>query len=88
MHREVTELVDDYIDHFNTRKPLVQMADLTFGGGNHSIPLLLRHPNLRILGLDLDTKLLEHCALEYHQLLEKKRLALKNINFAAITTVN
>jgi len=35
------------------------MVDGTFGGGNHSIPLLLEHRNLKVLGCDLDYKVLE-----------------------------
>ena len=35
-------------------KPSLQMFDGTFGGGNHTVPLLREHKALRALGTDLD----------------------------------
>lgn len=35
------------------------MLDGTFGGGNHSVPLLDKYHNLRVLGTDLDSKTLD-----------------------------
>lgn len=58
MYREVQSLVKDYIEHFLDQKKTFQMADCTFGGGNHSIPLLMQHENLKIIGTDLDQKVL------------------------------
>jgi 16S rRNA C1402 N4-methylase RsmH len=37
------------------------MVDGTFGCGGHSIPLLLEHKNLKVLGTDLDYKVLKVC---------------------------
>lgn len=41
------------------------MADCTFGGGNHSIPLLDIHDNLRVVGVDLDPKAVENTTEKY-----------------------
>jgi len=45
------------------------MADCTFGGGNHSVPLLLKHNRLKVLGIDLDSKTLDLCREEYATLI-------------------
>jgi 16S rRNA C1402 N4-methylase RsmH len=60
MHREVSSLLGDFLAHVGKERTC-QMVDGTFGGGNHSVPLLLKHPNLRVLGTDLDSKVMEHC---------------------------
>lgn len=85
MHREVHAFVQDYLDHRESRselsKPTYQMLDCTFGGGNHSVPLLSKHKNLRVLGLDLDMKVMSECRTAYQQLIKEKRLALEHTNF-------
>ena len=64
------------------------MFDGTFGGGGHSAALLRRHPNLKVLGTDLDESLLEHCRLEYADLVKARRLALKHCNFVNIPAID
>lgn len=65
------------------------MVDCTFGGGGHSVKLLNEHPkNLRILGTDLDSSMIEHCSLEYTDLIKKKKLALKHLNYANLSLIN
>ncbi len=61
MYREVHSLVDDYIQYYGRVKGNFQMLDATFGGGNHSIPLLDKYKELKVLGTDLDNKVLEEC---------------------------
>ena len=57
------------------------MADCTFGGGNHSVPLLEKHSDLRVLGIDLDQKVLSECKTQYLDLIKDRRLALEHSNF-------
>ena len=64
------------------------MFDGTFGGGGHSIPLLNAHSNLKILGTDLDEKLLEQCQLEYADLIKQRRLALQHSNYVGIPAID
>lgn len=52
-------MVDDYIVHHEKDKHSFQMLDCTFGGGNHSVPLLEKHNLLRVLGVDLDSKVMD-----------------------------
>ena len=42
MYREVQSFVSDYLQHRATKDDhhTYQMVDCTFGGGNHSVPLL------------------------------------------------
>ena len=54
LHREVSQLVSEYIDLVSDEIKSPQMFDGTFGGGGHSIQLLNEHKNLKILGTDLD----------------------------------
>ena len=64
------------------------MFDGTFGGGGHSIPLLQQHPNLKVLGTDLDERLLDQCRIEYETLIKKRRLALCHTNFVNIPALD
>ena len=64
------------------------MFDGTFGGGGHSVRLLEEHPNLKVLGTDLDYNLIEQCRLEYAKLIQKRRLALEHINFVNIPAID
>ena len=65
-------------------KPSIQMFDGTFGGGNHSIPILEQNRSLRILGTDLDKSTLTQCELEYQKYIKRKSLALVPTNFVNI----
>jgi 16S rRNA C1402 N4-methylase RsmH len=58
MHREVSQLVSEYLAMTEDTKPAPQMFDGTFGGGGHSIKLLNEHKNLKILGTDMDIHVL------------------------------
>ena len=64
------------------------MADCTFGGGNHSVPLLRKHKDLRVLGLDLDQKVLSECKKQYQDLIKEKRLALEHSNFVNLQAID
>jgi len=57
------------------------MLDCTFGGGNHSVGLLKKYKNLRILGVDMDSKVLNLCKEKYADLIKDKRLALEHSNY-------
>ncbi|TNV80245.1 hypothetical protein FGO68_gene9924 [Halteria grandinella] len=58
LYREVHQFTSDYLSQKDTSKSVYQFLDCTFGGGNHSVPLLEKHQNLRVLGLDLDSKVM------------------------------
>jgi 16S rRNA (cytosine1402-N4)-methyltransferase len=85
MYREIFSFTEDFVAHLDrnqeTQKITYQMLDCTFGGGGHSIGLLKRLPNLRILGLDLDTKVLNQCREHYSPYIQSKRLALEHSNY-------
>jgi 16S rRNA C1402 N4-methylase RsmH len=59
LYREITQLVREFVIEVEDRKPSLQMFDGTFGGGNHTVPLLREHRNLKALGTDLDEAVLE-----------------------------
>lgn len=85
MYREIESFVSDFIS-FRTStsdsSPNFQMLDCTFGGGNHSSRLLTQHPSsLRVLGLDLDERVLSACRDRYKELIAAKRLALVHSNY-------
>ena len=88
LHREVSQLVAEYLELVEDSKPQVQMFDGTFGGGGHSAKLLEQHPNLKILGTDLDYSLLEQCRHEYAHFIKKRRLALEHTNFVNIPAID
>ena len=52
------------------------MLDGTFGGGNHTIPLMQTHSNLNAVGFDLDGQTLDKCKEEYAKYINENRLAL------------
>ena len=64
------------------------MFDGTFGGGNHTVPLLLEHRSLRALGTDLDEAVMDQCRLEYSDLVKAKRLALVHSNYVNIPAID
>ena len=88
LHREVSQLVSDYILHVEDQKRSVQMFDGTFGGGGHSVSLLNKHRNLKVLGTDLDYHVLEQCRNEYEPLVKQRRLALEHSNFVNIPAID
>ena len=59
MYREVAQLVREFAIEVENTKQSLQMFDGTFGGGNHSVPLLHEHRRLRVLGTDLDEGVME-----------------------------
>lgn len=64
------------------------MVDCTFGGGNHSIPLLEKHPDLRILGLDWDESMITNAQKNFQSLITQKRLALEHSNYASLNSLD
>jgi 16S rRNA (cytosine1402-N4)-methyltransferase len=64
------------------------MFDGTFGGGGHSIKLLQQHPNMKVLGTDLDYNVLSQCKLEYADLIQQRRLALCHSNYVNIPSID
>lgn len=74
--------------HYLDKKKQFQMVDCTFGGGNHSVPLLLEYPNLRVLGVDMDYKVLKECEDAYNDLIERKRLGLVHSNYVHIPSID
>ena len=57
------------------------MLDCTFGGGGHSIKLIEENKELRVLGVDLDSRVLDQCKEKYTDLIQSKRLALEHSNY-------
>jgi hypothetical protein len=45
------------------------------------VPLLRKHSDLRVLGVDLDQKVLSECKTQYRDLIKDRRLALEHSNF-------
>jgi 16S rRNA (cytosine1402-N4)-methyltransferase len=64
------------------------MFDGTFGGGNHTVPLLQEHKQLRALGTDLDEAVMDQCKLEYADMIKSKRLALVHSNYVNIPAID
>ena len=79
LHREVQTIVREFIGN---KDGSAQMLDGTFGGGGHSGPLLREHRGLKVLGLDLDQKVLVAGREHYAEYIKEKRLALVHSNFA------
>jgi 16S rRNA C1402 N4-methylase RsmH len=70
MHREISSFVSDYLAHHHSQTASAfQMLDCTFGGGGHSIKLLQENKELRVLGVDLDSRILEQCRERYAELI-------------------
>lgn len=88
LHREVAQLVREFVLEVEDTKPSLQLFDGTFGGGNHTVPLLLEHKSIRALGTDLDETVLEQCKLEYADLIKSKRLALVHSNFVNMPSID
>lgn len=88
LHREVSQLVAEYLELVEDTKPQPQMFDGTFGGGGHSVRLLQEHQNLKVLGTDLDYDLVEQCRHEYAKPIQQRRLALVHSNFVNIPAVD
>jgi 16S rRNA (cytosine1402-N4)-methyltransferase len=92
MYREVQSCVEDYLisrDNSKDRSKITyQMLDCTFGGGNHSVPLLKKHKSLRVLGTDLDSRVLEACKNSYADFIKAKRLALEHSNFVHVSAID
>ena len=59
MYREVQQLVREFVLEVEDAKSSLQMFDGTFGGGNHTVPLLEEHKSLKALGTDLDVQILD-----------------------------
>lgn len=74
-------MIDKYMEDQLEIKPQILMLDGTFGGGNHSVPLLDKYPALRVLGTDLDPKTLDQCKEHYKEKIRLKQLALLHENF-------
>lgn len=64
------------------------MLDCTFGGGNHSVPLLQKYDTLKVVGVDLDNKTLSQCKEKYENFISEKRLALEHSNFVNVTAID
>ena len=83
LYQEVRSAVEQYIRFYEEYDHNFQMLDCTFGGGNHSALLLrLWQTRLRVLGLDLDSKVLDQCREVYNnEFIKTKRLALEHTNY-------
>jgi 16S rRNA C1402 N4-methylase RsmH len=84
MYREIFSFVEQFIldrSQKDISPATFQMLDGTFGGGNHSVGLLKKHKNLRILGVDMDSKVLNQCKDKYSDIIKEKRLALEHSNY-------
>lgn len=90
MYREIQSFVSDFIMHREKDRgsKSFQMVDCTFGGGNHSVPLLKQNPNLKVLGVDLDNKVLDKCREQYSDLIKERRLALEHTNYVNVPNLD
>lgn len=66
------------------------MVDLTFGLGGHSIHLLRRHPGLKVVGLELDKRVLDHFEQHVRPTLDPlvaERISLYNLNYLQLDSL-
>ena len=56
------------------------VLDATFGGGGHSIEILKRYPNAKIIALDQDKSVLRN--------LKDPRISFYNLNFRDLDSIN
>jgi len=84
MYKEVIELLSRNVVKNNYKKTFY-MADLTLGCGNHSKLILEKFPNVKVIGVDVDSKMIDYCNNKLSFFINQNRLSLINDNF---TTVN
>ena len=86
MHREIIEIIKKNLLKAKTNKHLY-IADLTLGCGNHSKLILDNFENSRVIGLDVDSKMIEYCNEKLSPYIKSNRLSLINDNFVAINEI-
>jgi hypothetical protein len=52
------------------------------------VPLLKQNPNLKVLGVDLDNKVLDKCREQYSDLIKERRLALEHTNYVNVPNLD
>lgn len=83
----VPVLVDEVLQYLDP-KPNENFIDTTIDGGGHTIALLEKNkPEGKVLGIDLDEKLLENLKLKIQNLNLGNRLILVNDNFANLKKI-
>ncbi|HAS80619.1 MAG: Ribosomal RNA small subunit methyltransferase H [Candidatus Nomurabacteria bacterium GW2011_GWE1_32_28] len=84
-----TVLLNETIDGLNLssldKKDNVLILDATFGGGGHSIEILKRYPNVKIIALDQDKGAWEKAKDKFKGL--EKRISFINKNFRDIDQI-
>src|SRR3989338_3529222 len=79
IHRTV--LLQETIDGLNLKNNSV-VVDATFGGGGHSLEVLLRHPNTKVIAIDQDNTDWERVKEKFKGL--ENRISFTNKNFRDI----
>lgn len=79
-------MLAEIMDVFNALNGGV-FLDATLGGAGHSCPLLVAHPDLRLLGIDQDTQALAASEFVLTQAGVSGRATLRHARFDAVTTI-
>src|SRR3990170_6059490 len=76
-----TVLLQETIDGLNLKNNSV-VVDATFGGGGHSLEILLRNPNTKVIAIDQDSTVWERVKEKFKGL--ENRISFTNKNFRDI----
>ena len=80
-----TVLLNETIEGLNLQKKLSERSlvlDCTFGGGGHSLEILLRYPNVKVIAMDQDKSAFEKAKGKFKGL--ENRITFVNKNFKDI----
>ncbi len=85
VHRTV--LLNETIDGLNLNaKSEALILDATFGGGGHSLEVLKRFPNVKVVAIDQDKGVWDKAKGKFKSM--EKSISFVNINFREIDTLN
>jgi 16S rRNA (cytosine1402-N4)-methyltransferase len=86
MHKEIIDIIKSKIISYKNDK-LFYLADLTLGCGNHTKLILDNFPNCKVVGLDIDKKMIDYCNVKLNDYIKQGRLSLVNDNFVSINEI-
>ena len=86
MYREILEIIRKNFFK-EKRNKIIYIADLTLGSGNHTKFILDKFENSRVIGLDVDKKMIDYCKEKLSPYINQDRLSLINDNFVAINEI-
>lgn len=86
MWRKILDLIDDHVITDN-ETPKV-FLDLTLGCGNHTKLILDRYPNVYMVGVDLDSKMVDYASNKLSKYIEGDRLVIVEDNYVCVQDLN